>query len=107
MSHDHGRRATCGKTIRIRWLHFESPSIARGVTDMVVGSGALLGLLIRIMMFEDCTEEIVAKRFAWLSPERIRSQSKPFLDRCIRSQASRIETREAQLSYASHAQRQR
>ena len=42
MSHGRGRRAACGKTIRIRWLHFETLSAARGVTDMVVGSGALL-----------------------------------------------------------------
>jgi len=43
MSHDRGRRAACGMTIWILPFHFETPSIARGVTAMVVGSGALLG----------------------------------------------------------------
>ncbi len=44
MSHDRGRRAACRNTIQVLWLHFESLSIARGVTAMVVGSGDLLGL---------------------------------------------------------------
>ncbi len=43
MSHDHGWRAACDMTLWILWLHFEIPSIARGVTAMVVGSGAWLG----------------------------------------------------------------
>ncbi|SRR5260221_10670641 len=43
MSHDRGRRAACGMTIWIPWFHFNSRSIARGVTAVVVGSGALLG----------------------------------------------------------------
>jgi len=44
MSHDRGRRAACGMTIWILRFHFEIREIARGVTAMVVGSGALLGL---------------------------------------------------------------
>ena len=44
MSHDHGWRAACGLTILILWFHFENPSVARGVTAMVVGSGAWFGL---------------------------------------------------------------
>ena len=43
MSHDHGRRAAGGITILNLWFHFDNASIARGVTAMVVGSGALLG----------------------------------------------------------------
>ena len=43
MSHDHGRRAACRTTIWILEIHSEIHEIARGVTDMVVGSGALLG----------------------------------------------------------------
>ncbi len=43
MSHDRGRRAACGMTIWIMWFHIEIREIARGVTAMVVGSGALLG----------------------------------------------------------------
>ena len=43
MSHDRGWRAACSLTIWIPWFHFEIREIARGVTAMVVGSGALLG----------------------------------------------------------------
>ena len=42
MSHDRGRRAACRTTIWILRFHSEALSIARSVTDMVVGSGALL-----------------------------------------------------------------
>ena len=45
MSHAGSWRAACGVTIWILWFHFETTSIARGVTAMVVGSGALLGRL--------------------------------------------------------------
>ena len=44
MSHDHGRRAACRMTSWIVRLHLENREVARGVTDMVVGSGALLAL---------------------------------------------------------------
>src|SRR5688572_6306011 len=43
MSHDGSWRAACHITIYFLWLHFETLSIARGVTDPGVGSGALLG----------------------------------------------------------------
>src|SRR6059036_1263476 len=43
MSHDRGRRAACGMTIWTLGFHFEIREIARGVTAMVVGSGALFG----------------------------------------------------------------
>ena len=43
MSHDRGWRAACGMTIWSLGFHFEIREIARGVTAMVVGSGALLG----------------------------------------------------------------
>src|SRR4051812_8023692 len=46
MSHDLCRRAACGMTIWILWFYSESLSVARGVTAMVVGSGALLALFI-------------------------------------------------------------
>jgi len=51
MSHDHGWRAACVVTIRIPKFHFDVREKARGVTAMVVGSGALFGffsLAIRI-----------------------------------------------------------
>jgi hypothetical protein len=43
MSHDRGWRAACGMTISILRFHFEIHDEARGVTAMVVGSGALFG----------------------------------------------------------------
>ena len=44
MSHDRGRRAACLVTIWILGFHSEIREEARGVTAMVVGSGALLDL---------------------------------------------------------------
>ena len=46
MSHDRGWRAACGIKIWILRLHFEIREVARGVTAMVVGSGALLGVFL-------------------------------------------------------------
>ena len=43
MSHDGSWRAACLNRIWIRILHFEAPSVARGVTAPGVGSGALFG----------------------------------------------------------------
>jgi len=43
MSHDRGWRAACIVTNGITELHFGMDEVARGVTAMVVGSGALLG----------------------------------------------------------------
>ena len=43
MSHDRGWRAACLVTTWIPEVHFEMGEVARGVTAMVVGSGALLG----------------------------------------------------------------
>jgi hypothetical protein len=43
MSHGGSWRAACIMTIQILWFHFGIHSIARGVTDPGVGSGALLG----------------------------------------------------------------
>jgi hypothetical protein len=43
MSHAGSWRAACSLTINFLSLHFESHSIARGVTDPGVGSGALFG----------------------------------------------------------------
>ncbi len=42
MSRDHSRRDSCGSRISSRKFHSEKDPIARGVTDVVVGSGALL-----------------------------------------------------------------
>jgi hypothetical protein len=42
MSHDHGGRDSCFRLKLIPPLHLHSLSVARGVTDVVVGSGALL-----------------------------------------------------------------
>ena len=43
MSHAGSWRAACSITIHFRWFHFEIYSVARGVTDPGVGSGALFG----------------------------------------------------------------
>ena len=42
MSHDRGWRAACIVTVWIRSFHSQMHEVARGVTAMVVGSGALL-----------------------------------------------------------------
>ena len=44
MSHAHGRRASCGLRLLSPWFHFDLFSLAGGVTDVGVGSGALLAL---------------------------------------------------------------
>ena len=43
MSHGHSGRDSCFGTFSSTMLHFEVPEAARGVTDVDVGSGALLG----------------------------------------------------------------
>src|SRR2546430_41526 len=43
MSHDHSRRDSCRLRLYSRWIHSIKLSLARGMTAMVVGSGALLG----------------------------------------------------------------
>ena len=43
MSHAHGGHDSCSLRFRIRRLHSVLPSLARGMTDVGVGSGALLG----------------------------------------------------------------
>ena len=43
LSHDESGRASCVAMILTRLLHFDLDSVARGVTEWVVGSGALLG----------------------------------------------------------------
>src|SRR5438093_1526219 len=43
MSHAHGRRACCGLRLLIPRFHPVLLSLARGMTDVGVGSGALLG----------------------------------------------------------------
>jgi hypothetical protein len=43
MSHDGIWRAACLVTIRTTQFRFETNEVARGVTDVGVGSGALLG----------------------------------------------------------------
>jgi hypothetical protein len=43
MSHDHSRRDSCGVRISSRKFHSKVDKVARGVTAVVVGSGALLG----------------------------------------------------------------
>ena len=44
MSHAHGRRASCGLRLLCRRFHSIHRTLAGGVTDVGVGSGALLGV---------------------------------------------------------------
>src|SRR5262245_65298131 len=44
MSHDHGGHDSCSLRFRIPLLHFDFLSLARDMTDVVVGSVALLAL---------------------------------------------------------------
>ena len=44
MSHERSGRAACSITVLGLLLHFDVLSVARGVTDPLVGSGALLGI---------------------------------------------------------------
>jgi len=44
MSHDRGWRAACIVTIQTLRIHSKMHEVARGVTAMVVGSGALLAV---------------------------------------------------------------
>ena len=52
MSHDRGWRAACDMTIWILRFHFEIREAARGVTAMVVGSGAWLGIFLLESRFQ-------------------------------------------------------
>src|SRR2546430_377213 len=45
MSHDHGGHDSCSLWFKIRLLHSILHSLARGMTDVGVGSGAWLGCL--------------------------------------------------------------
>src|SRR5437016_4426980 len=47
MSHDHSRHDSCGLRLYSRWIHSIVLSLARGMTAVVVGSGALFGLFLR------------------------------------------------------------
>src|SRR5438132_416589 len=56
MSHDHSRHDSCRLRLYSRWIHSIVLSLARGMTDVGVGSGALLGLfvivdLVRMLRF--------------------------------------------------------
>jgi len=66
MSHDHGWRAACHMTIWILKFQFEIHEVARGVTAMVVGSGALLGRFspsIKVEKYSAPAHEQPAPRF--------------------------------------------
>src|SRR2546430_1516047 len=56
MSHDRGGHDSCRLRVRIHPLHSILLSLAGGVTDMGVGSGALLAVLSRSMKCRKTTE---------------------------------------------------
>src|SRR5436309_2781631 len=67
MSHAHGRRASCDLRLLILWLHLIQRTLAGGVTDVGVGSGALLGpfswrLDIRSRHSKNASETIKGKK---------------------------------------------
>jgi len=62
MSHDRGWRAVCFATTWIRWIHFAIPSVARGVTAMVVGSGAWFGLFLIQLVGSNSIADFAALR---------------------------------------------
>src|SRR6266508_1062548 len=61
MSHDHGGHDSCGLRFRNRLLHSVSHSLARGMPDVGVGSGALLAEQRR----RASTEEMNCTLFSW------------------------------------------
>src|SRR5205814_4056443 len=66
MSHDHSRHDSCGLRLYSRWIHSIMLSLARGMTAVGVGSGALLALFsleVRrsIAGSRDLAEEMVMK----------------------------------------------
>ena len=63
MSHGHSGRDSCFGTFSGTMLHFEVPEAARGVTDVDVGSGALLGEA-------DEARESIQSRFNSGTPKR-------------------------------------
>src|SRR5438067_34194 len=52
MSHDHSRHESCRLQLYSRWIHSILLSLARGMTAVVVGSGALLGYLMDLIIRE-------------------------------------------------------
>ena len=61
MSHDHGWRAACLVTIRLLGFHSKIREIARGVTAMVVGSGALLASSLLFFVDNTGANELLSK----------------------------------------------
>ena len=124
MSHDRGWRAACPATIWIPGFHFEVGEGARGVTAMVVGSGALLGRkgrgrkgpglksMIRVNRLDASSLRWGCNLESRLSFETetllgIRSRRRSFSDRNTRASACRQEFWIVLIAIASHAQRYR
>ena len=60
MSHASGWRAVCRSRFRIRFPNLEPHSVAHGVTDTGVGSGALLGLFFLLRLGIDALKTVAA-----------------------------------------------
>jgi hypothetical protein len=92
MSHAGSWRAACSNTIHFPWFHFETLSVARGVTDPSVGSGALLGRL------GGCRNRVEER--TWLIDwKRVRLSQKP--RRVRRHERSRIVMMGEEMSQAN------
>jgi len=61
MSHDHGRRGSCSLRFKIRLLHLVLLSLAGAVTDVGVGSGALLAPFLDPAISRQLLEECAIK----------------------------------------------
>jgi len=81
MSHDGSGRAACGMTICGPRFHFVFGSLARGVTDPGVGSGALLGVW-------EITVELRDIKVRDSARERKRTHARLILPQWIRTGAS-------------------
>src|SRR5437660_1401441 len=59
MSHDHSRHDSCELRLYSRWIHSIVLSLARGMTAVVVGSGALLALFGIGIMISELPRDVV------------------------------------------------
>ena len=71
MSHDRGWRAACIVTIQILRIHSKMHEVARGVTAMVVGSGALLGFTV-VIYRKNGSHDIVRKSMSGSSGQSLK-----------------------------------
>src|SRR5205807_2433991 len=77
MSHDHSRHDSCRLPLYSRWIHSIPLSLARGMTAVVVGSGALLGLFHTPIEFPRTSLRPRARRIGGLLGGQFTVDSRP------------------------------